>query len=335
MRGMLHTLAAVSLGVALFASDAAALEAKKKVVFIAGRQSHGFMAHDHKAGCHLLAKRINEIPGFEAVVHYNEWPAAEVLESAAAIVIYSDGGGGHPAIKNKEQLMKLSDKGIGVGTIHYAVEVPKDAAGKEWLDMMGGYFETHFSVNPHWVATFDKLPEHPVSRGVKPFSTNDEWYYHMRFREEMKGVTPILSAVPPDRTRQGKDGPHSGNEHVRAGVGKNIPEHVMWVSENDGASRGFGCTGGHFHRNWAHDDFRRAILNAIVWIAKGEVPEKGIDSKRPDVDEMLANHDEKVPDNFDKEKLAKEIETLNQPPQPKQARRPSADGELLYSVTQR
>ncbi len=45
-----------------------------------------------------------------------------------------------------------------------------------------------------------KLPEHPITRGVKPFKINDEWYYHMRFREEMEGVTPILTDLPPDAT---------------------------------------------------------------------------------------------------------------------------------------
>ena len=38
------------------------------------------------------------------------------------------------------------------------------------------------------------LPEHAVTRGVKPFTINDEWYYHMRFVDGMTGVTPIVSA---------------------------------------------------------------------------------------------------------------------------------------------
>ena len=42
--------------------------------------------------------------------------------------------------------------------------------------------------------------------------------------------------------------------------------------------RGFGFTGGHFHKNWADDNFRRIVLNAVVWIAKGIVPEGSIKS---------------------------------------------------------
>ena len=67
---------------------------------------------------------------------------------------------------------------------------------------MGGYFETMFSINPHWQGEFNELPKHPVANGVKPFTTNDEWYYHMRFRPEMKGVTELLKSVPPDQKRE-------------------------------------------------------------------------------------------------------------------------------------
>ena len=325
--------------------------AKKKIVFISGGPSHGFLSHDHLAGCKLLADRVNQIPGFEATVHYKEWPKADAFEGAAAVVIYCDGGGRHMAIPHKEQLKALSAKGVGIGTIHYAVEVPKEAAGQEWLDMMGGYFEAHHSVNPHWLGKFNELPRHEVSNGVKPFTTQDEWYYHMRFRLEMKGVRPILSAVPPDDTRKRPDGPHSGNPEVRAGIGKSLLEHVMWVSENyanaeakEPVSRGFGCTGGHFHKNWASDNFRKTVLNAIVWIAKGEVPAKGVESKRPDVDELLSNRDpgvekEQVPANFDKAKLAQEIEEMNKPYDPKivkpQANSAQPGEELLKPVAGR
>ena len=241
------------------------------------------------------------------------------------------------AIPHKEELVALSKKGIGVGTIHYAVEVPKEKGGPEWLAFQGGYFETFYSVNPHWLGNFTSLPKHPVANGVVPFQTQDEWYYHMRFRDDMKGVTPILSAIPPDSTRQKKDDAHGGNPHVRADIGKNVSEHVVWVSENEGGSRGFGCTGGHFHKNWANDQFRKTILNAIVWIAKGEVPSGGIESKRPDVEEMLANRDpdaknEQVPENFDRAKFAAELEQLNRPTAHPQAIRPQFGEELLREV---
>jgi type 1 glutamine amidotransferase len=193
------------------------------------------------------------------------------------------------ANKHLAEIDPLARKGVGIGAIHYAVETVTGDPGKAFLDWMGGYFEINWSVNPHWTAKFEKLPEHAVTRGVKPFETNDEWYYHMRFREGMKGVTPILTAVPPDKTRQGKDDAHGGNPAVRAEIGKNTPEHVMWVSENEGGGRGFGFTGGHHHFNWKNDDQRKLMLNTIAWIAKIEVPADGVASKTPTQEELEAN----------------------------------------------
>lgn len=295
--------------------------AKKKTFLLAGGPSHGFGAHDHLSGCHLLAKRLNDANlGIEATV-IQGWPKEKnALEGAAAVIMYCDGGGGHMALTHTRELNALYDAGAGIGCIHYAVEVPKGKPGENWLKYMGGYFETHWSVNPHWVGKFNKLPQHPVANGVRPFTTNDEWYYNMRFREGMQGVTPILSAIPPDSTRQGKDDAHGGNPDVRKGVGKNQAEHVVWVSENANGSRGFGCTGGHVHWNWAQDDFRRSILNAIVWVAKVEVPKDGVQSARPTVDEMLTHHDEPVPANFDKEAMAKRIVEMNEPMEAQAAR---------------
>jgi hypothetical protein len=53
---------------------------------------------------------------------------------------------------------------------------------------------------------------------------------------------------------------------------------MMWAVERANGGRGFGFTGGHFHDNWGNDSFRKVVLNAMLWIAKGEVPADGIDS---------------------------------------------------------
>lgn len=271
---------------------------EKKIVLIAGRPSHGPGQHEHRAGCLLLQKCLQNVPGITSVVYSNGWPQeASAFDGASAVLIYSDGGGGHPAIK-PERLQLLGDlvkKGVGLGCIHYAVEVPKDKGGPEFLDWLGGYFEAYWSVNPHWDADFKEFPRHAITRGVKPFKIRDEWYYHMRFRDEMKGVTPILTAVPPDSTR-GKEGTrssHGGNPDVFARKG--MAEHVMWVTESrqDGnGGRGFGFTGAHFHKNWGDENFRKIILNALLWIAKAEVPPGGVDSKVTSED-LNANLDPK------------------------------------------
>ena len=174
---------------------------------------------------------------------------------------------------------------------------------KDWI---GGYYETFWSVNPFWTAHFTKLPDNPITRGVKPFAIEDEWYYHMRFLDHMEGVTPILTAVPPESTRDGPDGPHSGNPTVRAEKGK--AEHVAWARVRPDGGRGFGFTGCHSHWSWASDDFRTIVLNGIAWVAKLNIPPGGVPSKTPTLEALEANQDKPQPKDFDRDKIRKVIE---------------------------
>ena len=249
----------------------------KKIVMVAGRPSHGRGDHEFNAGTKLLKKCLDKLPGVLAVQYGGGWPSdPSAFDNADAILFYMDGGDGHPLIQGDHliQINKLVKQGVGIACAHYAVEIPKDRGGPELLDWIGGYFEANWSVNPYWTAKFDKLPEHPITRGVKPFEINDEWYYHMRFRKDMDHVTPILTAIPPASTLDRPDGPHSGNPTVRSKLGQ--PQHVAWAVEREDGGRGFGFTGGHFHRNWGDDNFRKLFLNSLLWVAKSEVPAAGV-----------------------------------------------------------
>jgi Trehalose utilisation len=285
-------------------------DAKKKIVFIAGRPSHGYAEHEHHAGCLLLARCINEnVPEAQAIV-YDGWPSdPAALDDAASVVIYCDGGEGHVVMKHLDELDALMKKGVGLCCLHYAVEVPKGRAGELLTSWIGGYFETFWSVNPHYLARFEKLPDHPVARGVKPFSISDEWYFHMRFADDMKGVTPILTTVPPDEVHRKGNDAHGANAAVFARKG--MPEHLAWAYERPRGGRGFGFTGSHFHWNWGNDNFRKVVLNAIVWTAGIDVPEGGVPSKTPTLEELKQNIDKPQPGNFDQEKVKKMLKGFN------------------------
>jgi putative membrane-bound dehydrogenase-like protein len=238
------------------------------------------------------------------------WPTApESIARADTIVIYSDGGGGHPALPHLEAIASAMNRGAGFVCIHYAVEVPKERGGPEFLAWLGGYFETDWSVNPTWKAEFASLPDHPITHGVEPFSSYDEWYYHMRFRPQLAGVTPILTAFPPPETLQRPDGPHSGNPEVRAAVLKrHEPQHVAWAFERPNGGRSFGFTGGHFHWGWGRSDQRKLVTNAILWTAGIEPPEQGATASALRVEDLKAGQDEQVPADFQPKAIADRFE---------------------------
>jgi hypothetical protein len=252
-----------------------------KIVLVAGGKSHGPGDHEFFAGTAILMKCLKQNPGVWPVMARDGWPKNEnIFKGARSVVLYMDGGAGHPLTKGDrmELVQKLVDAKAGFVNLHYAVEYPK-APGSHILTWLGGYYEQGYSINPHWVAHFAKLPEHPITRGVKPFTLRDEWYYNIRFVSGMKGVTPILTATPPDQTR----GTPAAKEHPGR------EEVVAWAFERPDGGRGFGFTGAHVHRNWSDVNFRRLVVNAILWSAHVEVPPAGakVDIEPIDLDSNL------------------------------------------------
>ena len=269
--------------------------ADKKILLVAGRPSHGPGDHEFRAGSLLLQKCLNNLNGIKAEMHDFGWPKDDsAFVGADAVLIYADGGGGHPAIqKNRAKLLDgLAKRGLGIGCAHYGVEVPKGDPGKYMQDWIGGYYEHAFSVNPMWAPDFKKFPNHPITRGVKPVKVVDEWYFNMRFRKDGVGkITPLLTAIPSDKVRNGPyvwpKGPY---KHVQADKGR--PETMMWAYERKDGGRGFGFTGGHKHVNWGNDNYRKAVLNGLLWIAKAKVPKNGIKSS-VSAEELKQNLDPK------------------------------------------
>jgi hypothetical protein len=204
---------------------------RKKVVLVAGRQSHGPGDHEFNAGVQLLDQCLKNEPSVLSTFYLNGWPKdPSAFDNADAILFYMDGGANHPAIQEDriEYLDRLAKKGVGLGFAHYAVEVPAGKAGEAFQRWIGGYYEHQFSVNPMWSPEYKEYPEHPVARGVKPFSVRDEWYFNMRWDENAKGLTQILVDKPSDDVRDGPyvypPGPYP---HIEAAKGR--PETMMWT----------------------------------------------------------------------------------------------------------
>jgi len=253
---------------------------RQKIVLVAGTVSHGPGDHEFNAGVQLLHKSLLGEKSVLSSFYLNGWPKdPTAFDNADAILFYMDGGAGHPAVQEGriEILDALAKKGVGLGFAHFAVEVPAGKAGAAFHRWIGGHYEHQYSVNPMWSPNFQSFPDHPIARGVKPFSVVDEWYFNMRWAEGSSSLTHLLVDKPSDQVRGGPyvypKGPY---DHIKAASGR--PETMMWAIERADGGRGFGFTGGHKHKNWGDDNFRKIMLNALLWIAKAEVPANGVES---------------------------------------------------------
>lgn len=282
--------ALVALVVAAATTTIATQGRNKRIVIVAGRPSHPPGMHEFRAGSLLLQKALAGVKGVTVDVIPMGWPKKTVdgkevddnaaFDGADAVFIYADGGGGHPALQNDrvQVIDALAAKGVGLGFGHYGVEVPVGEPAAAMHRWVGGYYETNYSVNPMWAPNFDKFPSHPVTRGVGPFSNNDEWYFNMRWTadEKLKArIRPLLVATPGEDVRDGPYvSPRGPYDHIIAAKGR--AETMMWVFERPDGGRSVGFTGGHTHANWGDVNQRRIVLNALLWIAKVEVPARGV-----------------------------------------------------------
>jgi type 1 glutamine amidotransferase len=264
-----------------------------KIVLVAGNPSHPPGAHEYLATMALLKGLLEQTPGVFPVIVRNAWPKnPKILDGARAIVWYTDGAKNHPLLDagRAAELQRRLDQGLGFVAFHYAVNTPRElvSQGMKWW---GGTFDPDMSGGTgaiRWTPKFSELPRHPITRGVKPFAINDEWYFDMHFVPDMKGVTPIIKAAPPEDLR-------AKSPDARKYPGR--PEVLAWAYERPGGGRSFAITSPHTHADWADEDLRRLVVNAILWTAKRDVPSggakvaldpadlnKNLDDKRPKPD---------------------------------------------------
>jgi len=275
--GLLATALLIA-GLPLFATAQNQPKAKK-IVLVGMNTDHKAGEHEYMAGLVILAECLKQTPGVEVTIikapEYPKgekkkgwlpgWPAEfKALEEADCIVCFCRTAGTYFMAdgERKEKFQELMKKGAGFVSLHWAVETTKQFGDPTFMAIQGGYYEPNYSTNPHNTATVQQAdPQHPIARGWKPFQARDEFYFKMRFMPEAK---PVLTA-----TLTGYDKKEYKDETIG------------WVYQRKdnkgplGEGRSFGFTGCHFHLNFGIEDFRRMIVNGILWTAGVEVPQGG------------------------------------------------------------
>ncbi len=232
-----------------------------KIVLVANGPIHKPGEHEYLAGCAVLRNLLAQNGVFPVVV--KEWPTKPTtFPGAKAIVFYGNGGGKQLTIQGDHpaELQKLADSGVGLVHLHQIIDYPVDY-GDRARGWFGGCYEPKFSKRAHWVDTFAKFPDHPISRGVTPFTIDDGWLYQSRFVPGMRGVTPLL------RTKD----PKNAKNH---GTAENA-DVVSWAYDRDGGGRSFVFTGAHLHNSFKEEGYRRFLVNGILWSAGVDVPTAG------------------------------------------------------------
>jgi type 1 glutamine amidotransferase len=237
-----------------------------KIVLLAGEPSSKPGQHEYFADCVLMMNWLKQTAGIWPMLA-RTWPTNEaILNGARSIVILMDGGANHPLLEESrwKKLSELSEKGVGFAVFHQAVDFPKEHAD-DVKATIGGVWLADIGCRGHWDMDLKPRGEHPVLRGVKPFTAKgDGWLYNLHFADDAK-LTPLLGGQVPDKSRTTADAKkHNGRDEV-----------IGWAYERDGGGRAFCFTGIDLHKNWEIESQRRFVVNGILWSAGVEVPKDG------------------------------------------------------------
>ena len=273
---------------------------KRKVIFLTGDDlGHASGSHEFFAGAMLLKSSIAASQCKDQIECQvvNNWPSdPSLFNDADLIVHYYRGNQYHQLNKNHAYIDALAKSGVSQMFIHFGVDpdVEAEASIKTWT---GAVYKTGFSENPHWNIQAN-LENHPINQGVPEYSQRDEWYVKMDYLSPLKlgydsisekgEVYSVMNDSPEKLAKQKRFKNHKLTLSDMT---------VFWATERKDGGRGIGVTGGHFHKNWANDGFRKQVLNAIVWGAKLPVPNEGVISPKI-TNESINMHLDKRKKNF-------------------------------------
>jgi type 1 glutamine amidotransferase len=225
-----------------------------KVLLIWTPPDHPYGTHMYERGCRLLAKCLNQTPGVEAVVSPGPgWPTdQDQFRGVKSLVLYTCNAGDIVlSPDHRQQFAELLKSGVGYCAVHWSTKANDPKLVDEYVRILGGSFYDGGDAG----LKIDTLPlqpidaSSPVCRGWKPYDIHDEFYLNCKFDPK---ATPILKV-----SVEGKD------------------QVVAWSIERSDTGRSFGTTLGHFFDNFEREEFRKLIVNGVLWSAKVEVPESG------------------------------------------------------------
>ena len=256
-------------------------DGSRKIVLIAGSKSHGPGQHEYVKSARLLKVLLDRSPNLKGVkteVVYDGWPTdPSTLDTADTIVFITDGMKWLPWTFTPERVATLKremDRGCGLMEFHFATYIP-DQYAKLALAWSGGYIK-YDGDNPDRYSVYKTIttdvilpsPKHDVLRGVHPFHIKEEFYYKATFVPGQKNVTPLLRAPNLPLDPKVETGPLAAPKDQIA----------VWAFKREHGARSISATFGHYDASWTNDDYRKMILNAVVWTARIKVPHDGVQS---------------------------------------------------------
>jgi type 1 glutamine amidotransferase len=243
-----------------------AAEPPRKVLLVSSPpDGHPASTHEYTPGLDVLAKCLKPVAGLEVTQSKAEgaWKEGPELVGRSDVVVLFLTEGAKWVSADEKRLAAfrgLTKRGGGLVVIHWGMGTRDVEPIAAFLELFGGCHggpDRKYQVVETAVTVAD--PKHPVAAGIKDFKVREEFYYKLKFPKGDPALRPVLLADI--------DG---------------VKEPVAWSWERADGGRSFGFSGLHFHENWKREEYRRLMSQAVLWVAKVPVPEKGLGVEVPE-----------------------------------------------------
>jgi type 1 glutamine amidotransferase len=259
-----------------------------RLVFLAGPKDHGFPGrHEYEKDLRVLAEALEAAPGIgeiETRFYVGQAPR-DLSEIADADVFVINSSSDrlaqetHPLFPPDPRLSASSydeetnawlegfdaliKSGKGIVVLHYATWAEYIDARRYYFDWLGGLWVQGISRNPSDQWHMEPVAKaHPVLRGVSAWDYRDEVFTRF-FLPDGTERTNLLLATP---------------EQDQYSLGTQV---ASWAYQRDDGGRAFVFGGVDYHDAMLIEDYRKFLLNGILWAAGGNVPAAGVQSETP------------------------------------------------------
>jgi len=245
--------------VTAFVMGDTASKGKRLLLIGQGPDGHPAGTHEFMAGVRILARCLQRIPGMQVIVVKADEPWKEgpsLLDSADGVLLFVSQGARW--INNEPTrlaaLKRLGKRGGAYVAVHWGMGTVEAKNIEDFVNLFGGCHGGPDRKHKTLEVSISILdPSHPVCRGISTFRIYDEFYYRLKFVRPRESITPLIQAKI------------DGNQ-----------ETLAWAWERSDGGRSSGFSGLHFHRNWQREEYRRLVVQAVLWSMRLAVPAWGV-----------------------------------------------------------
>lgn len=238
---------------------------RQQVLLLAQRpDGHPPGTHEYIASLRIMDLLLRRQPRIETrmVIADSPWTDGPALldRTDAAVLFLAEGAKWLSADPERlAAFQRLAQRQGGLTCLHWAMGTKDPESIPNFTALFGG---CHGGPDRkyQWLETELRpvAPLHPVTTGIGPITVRDEFYYGLKW--------PVAQPLPSNRDTSSLPQP------LMEALIDDLPQIVAWAWHRPDGGRSFGFSGLHDHGNWSLPEYRRLVLQGVLWTLGREIP---------------------------------------------------------------